>query len=147
MAELQEQNIKSDQEINLSQEQSEEIDESRYRIVLCGASAYDKKYYFNKKFDPLPEAIKEELHILCVLFTEDVGGIFTISFTPRGKVVLDYQKDEGDLLYDDIGAALLEKEVRRKKEEVLRALSIYFKVTFLHQDPAALLEEDEDEEE
>ncbi len=136
----------TDQKAALNQEERY-VDESKYRIVLCGASAYDKKYYFNKKFDPLPENVKEELHILCVLFTEDVGGVFTISFTPYGEVELDAHKDEGDLLYDDIGAVLLEKEVRRKKKELLRALSIYFKVTFLNQDAATLLEADEDEEE
>lgn len=48
--------------------------------VLCGANAYEMKYYFNEQFQNLPESIKEELHILCVLFTEEVGGIFTIAF-------------------------------------------------------------------
>ena len=61
--------------------------EDKYRIVICGANAYDKKYYFNKKFDRLPENIKEELHIICVLFTEECGGVFTISFTPFGHVL------------------------------------------------------------
>ena len=36
-------------------------------------------------------------------------------------------------------------EIRRKKADMLKALSIYFKVTFLHQDAAALLEEEDDE--
>ena len=78
--------------------------DDRYRIVLCGANTYDKKYYFNRKFDKIPENIKEELHIICVLFTEEAGGIFTIGFTPTGKVVMDSTCDEGDLLYDDIGS-------------------------------------------
>ena len=117
----------------------------KYRIVLCGANAYEKKYYFNNKFDKIPENIKEELHIICVLFTEEVGGVFTIGFTPLGEVEMDAQKEEGDLLYDDIGAELLQKEIRRKKADMLKALSIYFKVTFLHQDAAALLEEEDDE--
>lgn len=121
-------------------------EKDRYRIVLCGANSYDKKYYFNSKFDRLPENIKEELRIICVLFTEEAGGVFTVSFTPEGKVMLDAQKDEGDLLYDDIGAELLKKEIRRKKGEMLRALSIYFRVTFLKEDASALLEEDEEEE-
>ena len=82
-----------------------------------------------------------------MLFTEEVGGVFTIGFTPLGDVEMDTQKDEGDLLYDEIGAELLQKEIRRKKAEMFRALSIYFKVTFLHQDAAALLEQDEEEEE
>jgi len=39
------------------------------KIVLCGANAYEKKYYFNPLFEALPEGIKEELNIICVLFT------------------------------------------------------------------------------
>ena len=115
--------------------------------MLCGANAYEKKYYFNNKFDKIPENIKEELHIICVLFTEEVGGVFTIGFTPYGDVEMDTQHEEGDLLYDEIGAELLRKEIRRKKAEMFRALSIYFKVTFLHQDAAELLEQDDEEEE
>ena len=44
-------------------------------IILCGANSYQQKYYFNEKFKLLPENIKKELQIMCVLFTEDVGGI------------------------------------------------------------------------
>ena len=66
--------------------------QDKYRIVICGANAYEKKYYFNKKFDKLPTNIKEELHIICVLFTQEAGGIFTISFTPFGHVEFDTRK-------------------------------------------------------
>ena len=55
------------------------------RVVLCGANAYEQKYYFNEKFNGLPQAIKDELHIICVLFTEEVGGVFTIVFEEDGK--------------------------------------------------------------
>ncbi len=127
-------------------EMNENVDADRFRVVLCGANAYEKKYYFNNKFDKIPENIKEELHIICVLFTEEVGGIFTIGFTPYGDVEMDTQREEDDLLYDEIGAELLQKEIRRKKADMFRALSIYFKVTFLHQDAAELLEQDDEEE-
>ena len=30
-------------------------------VVLCGASAYEQKYYFNQDFDSLPESVKQEL--------------------------------------------------------------------------------------
>ena len=123
-----------------------EVTAENYRVILCGANAYEKKYYFNRIFDKIPENIKEELHIICVLFTEEVGGVFTIGFTPYGELEMDAQKDEGDLLYDEIGAERLMKEIRRKKADMLKALSIFFKVTFLHQDAATLLEEDEEEE-
>ena len=36
------------------------------------------------------------------------------------------------------------KEIKRQKREMLEALEIYFKVTFLHQDPADLLDTEED---
>ena len=44
-------------------------------VVLCAASAYEKKYFFNKSFDGIPKDIQDQLHIICVLFTEDIGGI------------------------------------------------------------------------
>ena len=110
--------------------EQEEATAENYRVILCGANAYEKKYYFNRKFDKIPENIKED----------------TIGFTPYGEVEMDAQKDEEDLLYDEIGAELLKKEIRRKKADMLRALSIYFKVTFLGQDAAALLEEEDEEE-
>lgn len=119
------------------------MEEKKIRVVLCGASAYDQKYYFNKKFDRLPSNIKEELNILCVLFTEEVGGVFTIVFTPDGDVEMETQSDEGDLLYDEIGSELLIKKIRQKKQELFQALSIYFKVAVLHQNPGELLEEEE----
>ena len=116
----------------------------KYRIVLCGANAYDKKYYYNKKFSKVPESIQEQLHIISVLFTEEIGGIFTVSFTPYGELVMESTREEGDLLYDEIGAPLMIKEIRKQKREMLEALEIYFKVTYLHQDPADLLDTDED---
>ena len=47
-------------------------------IVLCGASSYEQKYYFNKDFNSLPDHVKQELQIMCVLFTEEIGGILTL---------------------------------------------------------------------
>ena len=58
------------------------------RVVLCGANAYDKKYYFNELFKGIPASVQEELHIICVLFTEEIGGIFTIEFDENGNVEL-----------------------------------------------------------
>ena len=119
--------------------------EEKYRIVLCGSNAYDKKYYFNPQFEKRPENVREELQIMCVLFTEEVGGIFTIGFTPNGNVVMDTRAEEGDLLYDEIGSALLIKKLRREKQEVFQSLEIYYRVTFLHQNPADLLDDYDDE--
>ena len=39
-------------------------------IVLCAANSYEQKYYLNPEFEMLPESIKQELNIMCVLYTE-----------------------------------------------------------------------------
>ena len=49
------------------------------KVVLCGANAYEEKYYFNEKFSGIPKSIREELRVICVLITQEAGGIFTIS--------------------------------------------------------------------
>ena len=50
------------------------------KVILCGSSSYEKIFYFNPEFDSLPKQIKDELQIMCVLFTEDVGGILRLEF-------------------------------------------------------------------
>ena len=51
--------------------------------VLCGANSYLQKFYFNQEFDSLPQEVKQELQIMCVLYTEDVGGILTLEFDEK----------------------------------------------------------------
>lgn len=99
--------------------------------VLCAASAYEQKFYLNEAFDGLPESVKAELKIMCVLFTEDVGGIFLAEFAADGTLLLRTEADEGDLLYDEIGAALKVKNLRTEKKDVFAALEMYYKVFFL----------------
>lgn len=103
------------------------------RIVLCGANAYEQKYYFNEKFAKIPQSIQEELHIICVLFTEEVGGIFTIVFEEDGSVSLETNAEEDDLLYDEISSGLLVGEIRRNRQELLESLQLYYKVFILHE--------------
>ena len=110
------------------------------RIVLCGANAYEQKYYFNEKFAGIPESIKEELHVSCVLFTEEVGGVFTIVFDEDGTILLETDAAEEDLLYDEIGSGLLVGEVRRNRQELLESLQLYYRV-FILNDRSALEEE------
>ena len=104
------------------------------RVVLCGANAYEKKYYFNEKFAGIPESIKEELHVICVLFTEEVGGIFTIVFEEDGSIALETNAADDDLLYDEISSGLLVGEIRRNRQEMLESLQLYYRVFILHED-------------
>lgn len=100
-------------------------------VVLCGASAYNKKFYLNQDFKGLPEQIKNELKIMCVLFTEDIGGIFQLVFDDEGNLEFRTSCDEGDLLYDEIGCGLKIKELQQTKEDLLRALEMYYKVLYI----------------
>lgn len=77
------------------------------RMLLCGANSYEQKYYFNPDFNKLPQSVQDELHILCVLYTEEVGGIFTILFEPDGGVTLETTAAEEDFLYDEVSSGLL----------------------------------------
>jgi len=112
-------------------------------IVLCGSNAYEQKYYLNEDFEGLPQTIKDELKIMCVLFTEDVGGILTLSFEEDGTLFFQTEAEEGDLLYDEIGSVLLVKKLQEEKKELLESLELYFKVFFLNEDAAELLKEEE----
>ena len=111
------------------------------KIVLCGASAYEKKYYFNEQFNALPESIKEELHVICVLFTEEVGGVFTVVFDEDGQIALETDAYDEDVLYDEISSGLLVNEIRRKRQELFQSLELYYRVFILKEDIDGLLEE------
>ena len=100
-------------------------------VVLCGASAYEQKYYFNEDFQALPEDVKNELHILCVLYTEDVGGVLILSFDENGMLNFKVESAPGDPMFDEIGSILKVKEIQRTKQELLESLETYYRVFFL----------------
>ena len=94
--------------------------------VLCGASAYDEKYYFNKKFSKLPKSEQDELQIICVLFTEEIGGQFFMEFED-GRLIFRTQAADWDYNYDEIGAGLMIKEIQKNRTELLSALEMFYK--------------------
>ena len=90
-------------------------------VVLCVSNAYEKKYYLNQDFNGLPEHIRNELKIMCVLFTEDVGGIMMLEYDENGTLQIKTEAAEEDILYDE-------------KADLLQSLELYFKVFFLDED-------------
>lgn len=100
-------------------------------VVLCGANSYVEKYYFNETFAGLPEGVKEELRIMSVLFTEDVGGAMMMEFTPDGNLTFRVEAEETDYLFDEIGSALKIKQYQREKRDLLESLELYYKVFIL----------------
>lgn len=110
--------------------------------VLCGANAYEMKYYFNEEFSGIPDSIKNELHIICVLFTEEVGGVFTIGFDEEGDVIMETNADDDDVYYDEISSGLMVSEIRRNRQELFESLSLYYKIVIKKENVAELLEEE-----
>lgn len=102
--------------------------------VLCASSAYEKKFYFNNEFSSLPQDVKDELKIMCVLFTEEVGGILTLEYDEDGNLLLTTEADDGDLLYDEIACGLKIKQIQKDKEELLENLELFYKVFVLGED-------------
>ena len=54
-----------------------------------------------------------------------------IGFDDEGKVMLITDADEGDLLYDEIGAGLLVKEVTKRKQDLFESLEEFYKAFVL----------------
>ena len=82
------------------------------KVVLCGANSYEEKYYLNPDFDRLPDHVKDELKIMCVLCFEVTSEDF-------------------DPTFDDIGSHLKIKQIQREKQDLLEALQLYYRVFFL----------------
>ena len=98
-------------------------------IVLCAASAYEEKFYLNPEFDQLPESVRQELQIMCVLYTADVGGI-----DDAGNLELKVDHKEDDFAFDEIGSVLKIKELQQTKRELFESLETFFKVFYLGED-------------
>ena len=101
------------------------------KVVLCGANSYEEKYYLNPQFSKLPEHIRQELQIMCVLYTQKVGGILMLEFTPEGHLEFKTEAKENDFFYDEIGSELEIKKLQNEKRELMEALEMFYRVVFL----------------
>ena len=100
-------------------------------IVLCAANAYEQKFYLNPEFDSLPENVKQELQIMCVLYTEDVGGVLMLVFDEEGNLELKVDHEENDFFFDEIGSVLKIRELQKTKQELFESLELFFRVFYL----------------
>lgn len=98
--------------------------------ILCACSAYEEKYYFNPRFASLPTQIQQELQIMAVTMTADVGGVFTMEFDEGGTLYLSATAKENDFAYDEIGSHLKIKQYQTKYAELLENLEKYYQAFF-----------------
>ena len=100
-------------------------------VVLCVSNAYQKKHYLNENFNGLPQTIRDELKIMCVLYTEDVGGILELVFDEDGNLDFRTSCKENDFFYDEIGSVLKIKQYRNERRELLESIETYYRIVFL----------------
>lgn len=99
--------------------------------VLCGASAYEQKFYLNEEFGLLPESIRQELQIMCVMYTEDVGGALFVVYDEEGNLELKVDHEEGDFFFDEIGSVLKIKELQQTKQELFESLELFYRTFYM----------------
>lgn len=99
--------------------------------ILCACSAYEEKYYLNPRYASLPGQIQEELQIMAVTMTADVGGVFTMEFDEDGTLYMSTTAKENDFSYDEIGSHLKIKQYRVQYAELLKNLETYYRAFFI----------------
>ena len=104
------------------------------KTIICGANAYEQKYYLNPLFEKVPDSIKKELNIICVLFTNEVGGIITIGFDEEGELMITTEAAPEDYLYDEVAAGLLVSKIRSTRQEMFESLNLYYRIVILKED-------------
>ena len=107
------------------------MSEQTENVVLCGANSYEQKYYLNENFKKLPQNIKDELQIMCVIYTEEVGGILTLEYEEDGTLIFRSVADDMDYYYDEISAGLKIRQMQREKKEFVESLELYYRVFYL----------------
>lgn len=95
--------------------------------ILCGANYYEQKFYLNPAYENLPQQVKDELKILCVLFVQEVSGIIILEFGEAGdlKIVVTHRED--DYYFDEIGSELKIRELRVRKKELFEQLEAFYR--------------------
>ncbi|MDO4439057.1 MAG: DUF6145 family protein [Eubacteriales bacterium] len=86
--------------------------------ILCAANAVNMMFYFNEeKYGILPQDVKDELKVICVLYCSDVGGMISLSFDESYKLIITTMEP-----IDEIGAELKVKKIQSEKAELFEKL-------------------------
>lgn len=100
--------------------------------VLLAVSPYIKKYYFNEKYNTLPQDIKNELLEEIAIIAEKINGIITLGFEEDGNIYFE-EKYEDPMLYDDIGGQLEIRKMQTEKQNLFESLKLWYQIYFTKQ--------------
>ena len=68
------------------------------------------------------------------MYTEEIGGVFTMEFDEEGNLQFKTEALEADAMYDEIGSVLRIKKIQEEKRDLLESLEMYYRVFFLGED-------------
>lgn len=97
-------------------------------MTVAAASFAQQKYFLAEDFLTLPEEIKEDIKVLCVLTAQKLGCTFLLDMDEDGDISFRLVREVDDLNFDEIGAELEVKEISRKQKELLHALKLWYTV-------------------
>ncbi len=98
--------------------------------ILAVASYEKQKYFIEPKFQILPEEIQKEIKIMCVLTAQKLCCTFLIGFEKQGDIYFEAIKEQQNIDFDDIGAELEIKKIQSEKEQLLKALKLWYIIYF-----------------
>ena len=96
------------------------------RKILCGASYYEQKFYLNEAYSSLPQAVRDELKAMCVMFVDEVSGIIMLEFDDEGNLRIVVTSKPDDFYFDEIGSELKVRQLRNQKRELFDQLEEYY---------------------
>lgn len=100
------------------------------RQVLAAASFAAQKYFLDPVCSTLPKMVQEELQILCVTLAQKLCCTVVLTFAPTGDICFTFQDSENPLNFDQIGAELEMKQVKREKAELLKTCKLWYLIQF-----------------
>lgn len=95
--------------------------------IVISASPYNHKYYFEPRYDDIPNEIKEELIESIAAIAEKVNAIISLGFNKDGYIFIEQTADE-NVFIDEIGADLEIKKLQRDKKELLKSLQLWYMI-------------------
>lgn len=103
--------------------------------ILFATSCYTQKYYFNDKFDSLPTPIKEDIKVFLIPLSHKIHGILELGFyEDDGEVYIESSFNDGDAMYDEIGAKLEIDKLLREENEFFVKLRLWYNLVILKND-------------
>ena len=103
-------------------------DRNYEKSVICAASVYKRKFYFNPEYAGLPEEVKKDIRVRVISLAEKLHCIFIMGFYEDGYVYFETRAEEGDYFFDEVGATLEVNRLEREERELTEKLGLWYKV-------------------